>query len=117
MGRRVRNRLNGRGTAPASAEAEGIVFVLVCPVEEKSPARIERQIGQRFAAAATRSSFRPVPFRLLLRFLQEALGLSHVIGLCSFGFRFHLLLEAFDCKCHFFLTLLGTTPWQLSATT
>src|SRR6516225_11186411 len=79
MGRRVRNRLNRRGTALASAEAEGVVFVLVCPVEEKSPARIERRIGQRLAAAATRSSFRPVPFRLLLRFLQETLGLSHVI--------------------------------------
>jgi ATP-dependent RNA helicase RhlE len=31
----------------ARMEAEGDAFVLVCPAEEKSLARIERQIGQR----------------------------------------------------------------------
>jgi hypothetical protein len=58
------------------AEGESITFVLVCPVEEKSLARFERQIAQRLAAIATRSSFLPVPFRLLLLFVMEALGIS-----------------------------------------
>jgi len=77
----------------AWADAEGVAFVLVCLVEEKSLARIERQIAQRLAAA-TRSSFLPVPFRLLLLFLQETLGISHVI-------RVHApLLREQPCRIH-----------------
>ena len=35
----------GHRTAPV--RVEGDAFLLVCPAEEESPARIERQIGQR----------------------------------------------------------------------
>ena len=57
-------------------EAEGVAIVLDCPVEAKSLSRSERRIGQRLDTDVTRGSFLPVPFRLLLLFLQEALSIS-----------------------------------------